>query len=45
MILGPPDAPMTSTTLSFVSVMIVGDIDDIGRAPGLIRLYLEGTNP
>ena len=44
-ILGPPDAPRTSITLSLESVMMVGDIDDMGRAPGLIRLYLDGTSP
>ena len=45
MIRGPPDAPTTSTTLSSGPVTIVGDIDDAGWAPGLIRLYTEGQIP
>ena len=44
-ILGPPDAPITSRTLLSESVIMVGDIDDMGRAPGLIRLYFDGANP
>ncbi len=43
--LGPPDAPITSETLLSGSVIIVGDIDDAGRAPGRIKLYLEGEIP
>ena len=44
-ILGPPDAPITSRTLLSESVIMVGDIDDMGRAPGLIRLNFDGANP
>jgi hypothetical protein len=43
--LGPPDAPITSETLPSRSVIVVGDIDDAGRAPGRIKLYLEGGTP
>ena len=45
MILGPPDAPMTSNTLSLESKIMVGDMDDIGRAPGRIKLYFVGGIP
>ena len=45
MILGPPDPPITSLAFWLLSSRMVGDIEEVGIAPGLIKLYLEGGSP
>ena len=41
-ILDPPAAPATILTSPFSSVTMVGDIEDIGRFPGQMKLAGEG---
>lgn len=45
MILDPPAAPTARTKLLFLSVIIVGHIEDIGRFPGAIKLAGEEGIP
>ena len=45
MILDPPEAPATILTSPLSSVTIVGDIEDMGRLNGRIKLAGEGGYP
>ena len=45
MIFDPPEAPATILTFPFLSVIILGDIDDSGRFPGRMKLAGEGGYP
>jgi hypothetical protein len=45
MILEPPEAPKTRRTLLLLSTTIIGDIEDIGLFPGLIKFALDGAKP
>ena len=44
-ILEPPDAPNTSLTLSWLSTIIKGDMEDNGLFDARIKLASAGTNP
>ena len=45
MILGPPEAPKTNLTLLFLSVTIIGVIEDWGRFNGVMKLTSEAAIP
>ena len=44
-ILEPPEAPNTSTTLSSLSTMINGDIEDNGLFLARMKFASDGTKP
>lgn len=45
MIFEPPEAPIVKTVCPVEFKMIVGDIDDIGLFPGLIKFFADGASP
>lgn len=41
----PPEAPEIIFTLPSLSIIIVGDMDDNGLLPGLIKFASDGMKP